>query len=105
MSDFFKKITGWFIDLVVDLFGAIWDFFVDLFIDLADVVLTAIADVISAMPAPEFLSANNLGSLINMMDSDILFFVGILQIPAGLGLLASGFAVRMLRKIFTLFQW
>lgn len=105
MTEFFNKITGWFIDLVIDLFGAIWDFFGDLFIDLADVVLTAVADAISSIPAPDFLSSNNLGSLINMMDADILFFVGILQIPTGLGLLASGFAVRMLRKIFTLFQW
>jgi hypothetical protein len=105
MSDWIEKVTQWLFDLVVKIIKAIWDFFVDIAIELFDLVLSVVASALKAIPVPDFMTAYSLGNLIGNMDQDILFFVGILQIPTALGFLATGFSVRMVRKVVTLFQW
>lgn len=98
-------LTKWIFDLVVKFVAAIWNFVVDVIIELADLLLTVVAEAIKAIPVPDFVTDYKLGTLIGQIDGDILFFVGILQIPLGLSFLAAGFGVRMLRKAVTLFQW
>lgn len=98
-------LTQWLFDLVVKFVTAIWDFVLDVVIELLDLVLMVLAEAVKAIPVPDFVTQYSLGSLIRQMDSDILFFVGILQIPLGLSFLAAGFGVRMVRKAVTLFQW
>jgi hypothetical protein len=105
MNDWISDFTQWLVDLVKAFIKAIWDFCVDVIIELVDLLLSAFALLLDKLPAPDFLSQYGFGSIICNIDSSILFFVNIVRIPEGLGLLALGFAFRMLRKVFTLFQW
>ncbi|WP_068637250.1 hypothetical protein [Thauera butanivorans] len=98
-------LTNWLFELVKKAIDAIWDFLQDAFIAVADVVLGIVASAIEAIPVPSFVTQYSLGNLLSQMHPDILFFVGILQIPTGLSFLAAGFGVRMIRKAVTLFQW
>lgn len=99
------KITQWLYDLVVKIFAAIWDFFSDIAIAVFKGLLTALASIITAIPAPQFLASHSLTSLIGGMGSDVLYFVGAFHLPECFAILAAGFTFRMLRKIVTLGQW
>lgn len=95
----------WLLSLFVKVFVAIWDLFGDLVIALADAFLQALAALVSALPAPTFLTQYSLQSAFSQMSGDILFFLTVFNIGPGIAMLGSGFAFRMLRKVVTLFQW
>lgn len=99
------KFTAWLLELVISIFKSIWDFFSDIAIWVFDGVLTALAGVISAIPAPSFLSQNSLSSLLGAMGPDVLYFISAFNLPACFAILGAGFLFRMTRKIFTLGQW
>lgn len=100
-----EKVTGWFLDLVIKVFTAIWDFFSDIAIAVLDGILSAIAALVSAIPAPSFLTSYSLSTLMGGLPSDVLYFVHALNLPQCFAILAAGFAFRMTRKILTLGQW
>jgi len=100
-----SALATWLLNLVVKVFAALWDIVNDLAIACVDGFLTAIAGAIGLIPAPTFLQSVNMQSLFNGIGSDVLFFFGVFNIGAGIALLGSAFAFRMLRKFVTLFQW
>ncbi|MCA3182635.1 MULTISPECIES: DUF2523 family protein [unclassified Cupriavidus] len=100
-----SAFAAWLLGLFVKLFAALWDIVNDLMIAGADGLLSALATLLSAVPAPTFLQNVNLQTLFNGLGADVLYFVGVFNIGAGIALLGSGFAFRMLRKVVTLFQW
>lgn len=97
--------TTWLLSLITGLFSAVWDFVSDIFVSLLSAVLTALAALITAIPAPSFVSQYSMTTLINMLPSNVLYFIAPLQLTTAFTLLAAGFAFRMARKIFTLGQW
>ncbi len=99
------EFTQWILNLIVKLFAAVWDFLGDIAIWIFKGVLTAIAALVTAIPAPAFLTSNSLTSLIGSMGGDILYFVGAFHLPECFAIIGAGFAFRMLRKILTLGQW
>lgn len=105
MMDAIYALIKWLGDLIKSLWQAFVDFIGDIWIDIADIVLTALASVIASIPSPEFLSSYSIGQIIGMMPSEILYFVGMMQIGEGLTLISAGVAFRLIRKVITLFQW
>jgi hypothetical protein len=100
-----SAFAAWLLSLVVKVFAAFWDLLNDLLIAGADGLLQALAGLIAALPAPSFLSSVSLQTSFASMTSDVLYFLGVFNIGAGIALLGSAFGFRMLRKIVTLFQW
>ncbi len=100
-----SAFAAWLLSLVVKGFQAVWDLFTDLAIGVADLFFTALAALVNAIPAPDFLTSHSLQSAFSQMTGDILFFLGVFNIGPGIAMLGSAFAFRMLRKVVTLFQW
>ncbi|MDE4919809.1 Inoviridae minor coat protein B [Cupriavidus metallidurans] len=100
-----SAFASWLLSLIVKVFAALWDIVNDLMIAGADGLLTALAGLIGAIPAPSFLQNVSLQTLFGGLGSDVLFFFGVFNIGAGIALLGSAFGFRMLRKVVTLFQW
>lgn len=99
-----KEFTTWLLDLVKKLFTAVWDFITDVFISILELVVSAFVTLIGLIPMPGWLT-NGLDSLFGGMDDGILFIVTQTGVPLALAVIGGGYAFRMLRKIFTLFQW
>ena len=104
LSDLFNAILVWLVGVIKAVFGAIFDFFIDTAIAVLDLILTALAALITSIPAPEFLAGGS-GSFLNGLPSSVIYFLGMSGFAAGLGLLGAGFAFRMVRKLVTLGQW
>lgn len=100
-----KAFTQWLIDLVIRFFTALWDFFSDGVINLLDLTINGLGTLVSAIPAPAFLTQYSIGTLINQMPDYVLYFVGHFQIGTAMTILAAGFTFRMARKALTLGQW
>ncbi|GGI21067.1 DUF2523 domain-containing protein [Oxalicibacterium faecigallinarum] len=100
-----EAFTGWLLELVLKVIKSIWDLLTDIAIAVTDLVLSALAAVIRAIPAPEFLTQYGIGNLINQFSSDILFFASAFGLNDCFAVLAAGFGFRMVRKIVTLGQW
>ncbi len=99
------KFTAWLLDLVLKVFKSIWDLFSDIAIAILDGILSALAAIIAAIPAPDFLTQYSIGSLINTFPGEILFFANVFNLGQCFAVIAAGFAFRMIRKIVTLGQW
>lgn len=99
-----EDFTKWLLELIAKLFVAVWDFVTDLFISVLGLVLDAVVAMIASIPMPGWLTGG-LGSTFGAMDSGVLYIVSACGIPAALAIVGGGYAFRMLRKIFTLFQW
>ncbi|MFM9928355.1 hypothetical protein VLK31_35675 [Variovorax sp. H27-G14] len=96
--------TAWLLKLIAKLFTAVWDFVTDLFISILGTVLDAFTALIALIPIPGWLSGG-LASTFGAMDPGIIYVVSQCGIPAALLIVGGGYAFRMLRKFFTLFQW
>lgn len=97
--------TSWVINLIVGLWTDVWNFVTDLVIGGVELILNAVVALVSAIPAPQFLTNNSIVSLVNQLPSYVLYFVQSLNITAALAIIAGGFAFRMIRKAVTLGQW
>lgn len=98
------EFTAWLSSLVVGWFTALWDFVVDAAIGLFDLLLQAVGALLAAIPLPAFLT-DGLGSLWNALPPGMVWLLSQAGVPAAFAMLGTGFAFRLLRKVFTLFQW
>lgn len=103
--DWLSGLTEWILTLFINLFNSFVAFLSDLWIDICEAVLSAIASTIESIPLPGFLDSISLGSLISLFPSDLLYFVGFLDLPRAFGLISAAVAFRLARKLITLFQW
>lgn len=101
MSEFAK----WLLSLVKALLEPIWNWITDLFISLAEMVLTAFAAIIKAIPAPSFLSSNGLGAAFAQIPSEVWYFASHFKFGPCLAVLGAAVAFRLTRKLVTLGQW
>lgn len=105
MDGWLTKITKWFLDTIKDLWTDLYDFLNDFWIDIAEAVLTAIASLIESIQPPDFLLSYSISSILSSLPSDLLYFIGQLDLPSAFAVIASGVAFRISRKFLTLFQW
>lgn len=97
-------ITGWLKSLFIAMFAALWDFVTDVLIGLFDLVVSAFAALVAAIPVPDWMSGG-LQMLWQQLDGGVLYLVTAAGVPQALGIIGAGFAFRFGRKILTLFQW
>jgi hypothetical protein len=99
-----NDFTNWLLLLITKLFTSIWDFLSDLFVSILGSVLDAFTTLIASIPMPGWLTGG-LGGVFGQLDPGVMWIVTQCGIPAALGIIGGGYAFRMARKIFTLFQW
>jgi len=100
-----SRITGWFAYAINQVFGAVVQVLKDLVTYLVAVVLDLVKWMIAAIPVPDWIADNSLGSLLGQTGDIAGFFMVQLRIPAALALIGGGYAFRLIRKFLTLFQW
>lgn len=99
-----KQFTDWLWSLVVSIFTAVWSFVQDAFINALDLLVSAFASLVAAIPVPSWLSGG-LGGPWAGMDSGVIYVLTQCGVPAALAIIGAGYAFRLARKFFTLFQW
>lgn len=99
-----SEFTQWLVDLVKRILSAAWDLVTDLFINAFDLVVSAFAALVAAIPVPDWLSGG-LGSAWSGMDGGVIWIATQCGVPMALGIVGAGYAFRFLRKVVTLFQW
>lgn len=99
-----KQFTDWLWSLVVAMFAAVWDFVQDAFVTVLDSVVGAFVYIVTLIPVPSWLSGG-LGSAWGGMDGGVIWLATQCGVPAALAIVGAGYAFRMTRKFFTLFQW
>lgn len=97
-------LAQWLLGLVKALLTAIWDMILDAAINIFDLVLTALATTIAAIPVPGFASAG-LGPLLSSIPGDVWFFAGHFRLTECFAVLGAGATFRLTRKMITFFQW
>lgn len=92
-----------------EFWKGIWDDFVeymdDLPIKVLKGILEAVADVLSSIPAPDFLASHRLGDVLTPTMPYIGYFLAQSGLSVGLGLIASAIAFRVSRKALTFGLW
>ena len=96
--------TTWLLNLLKQAFQAAWDFLGDVVVWALDQVVGAFVFLINAIPVPSWLSGG-LGSLFGGLDGGVMYVVTQCGLPAALAVIGGGYAFRLARKFFTLFQW
>lgn len=95
------SILNWlnsFLDWIVDLFKQFIDFFTDLPVLILDSILSAIYNVLAAIPIPEFLQT----PLSSYLSNDILYFLNLFGFSNASALLVSAIVLRFIWNIFRL---
>lgn len=99
---------GWLNDIwswIVAQTNALFQFFRDLIVYAVDTILQGIESVVDAIPMPSFLSGHTLNDYLGAVDPSVLYFLSQSGFSSAIAILGAGFSFRMLRKLFTLFQW
>jgi len=99
-----QQITQWFKDLAIAAFTALWDLVTDAAISIADLALGALANLIAAVPLPDFLTGG-LQALFGNVGTDIAYMLNQAGFGPAVALYGAGWAFRLVRKFVTLFQW
>ncbi|MCL2341253.1 MAG: DUF2523 domain-containing protein [Proteobacteria bacterium] len=99
-----KAFADWLLSIIKALFTAVWDFFIDAVINIVEMILSALAAIISAIPVPSFLQGG-MSSILAYIPADVWVFAGYLRLGECLAILGSAVAFRLLRKAVTLGQW
>ena len=100
-----SQLTSWFANTLHTLFTAIAQLLKDLVTYVIAAVLGLFEMAIDSITPPAFLTQYSMQNLLGQTGPVVMFFMAQFQIPAGLGILASGWAFRLARKFLTLFQW
>lgn len=99
-----KQFTDWLAALVKSWFTALWDFAVDAVISIFGLFLTAMGTLLAAIPLPDWLSGG-LAAFWSALPPAMLYLLTAAGVPQALAIIGAGFGFRLLRKVFTLFQW
>lgn len=99
-----QQFTEWLLALISKLFSGVWDFLTDLFLALLDALLKGVAEIIAAIPVPDFIQGG-MQSFFSGVGGDIVYVLGAVGLPQALAIIGAGFGFRITRKLVTLFQW
>jgi hypothetical protein len=98
------QFTAWLWSLVVAVFVAVWDFVQDAFIAVLDGLVQAFVFIVGSIPIPGWLSGG-LGGVWAGLDGGVMWVSTQCGVPQALAIVGAGYAFRLTRKFFTLFQW
>lgn len=99
-----ERLSQFLIDLAQKVFGGLVDLLRDAFKWIVDQVLGAIATLLSFIGLPAF-ATDGLAALWAQLDPGILYLATSAGLPQALLMIGSAYAVRLVRKVVTLFQW
>lgn len=99
-----QNAIAWLWSFVIGMAQYVLAALADLAVSIFSAFLAGLGALIAAIPAPDFLS-HGLGSLFSALSPGVLYFLGVFQVPAGLAMIGSAVAFRLVRKAVTLFQW
>lgn len=99
-----RDITQWFGGLFKAAFAAIFQLLEDIAVAVFTAFLDAIGTLLAAIPVPDFMSGGLSAFWVNL-PGGILYILTATGAPQALAIIGAGFAFRMARKVFTLFQW
>lgn len=105
MDNWLTSITTYLLSLVTAAFTALADLIKDAALWILDLLLSGISTVIASIPAPTFLTNNNIGTLLNPLPSFALYVIQNMQIGTAMTIIGAGVVFRLTRKFFTLGQW
>jgi len=100
LNGFWTALVEW----LEGLWKAFKDFLTDWPITVLDAFLQAVAAAINAIPVPAFIQTG-LAPLFSGIDPWVLWVVNGAGLFEALAIVGLGYGFRMVRKIFTLFQW
>lgn len=100
-----EEFTDWLAEQLRALWEAIETFFTDLLVGLVEVVLEVFAVIVELIPVPDFLTTYSLCNLLGLAGPEVGYFLQTFRIGEALGLVASGYGFRLLRKLVTAGQW
>lgn len=103
--EWLSKVTEWLLNLVKKIFEALWTFVYDVAVRIFDAVLSVIAGIINAFPAPSFLSTYSIGGLLADISPTLLWFLAQFNIGAAFSVIGAAWVFRLGRKALTLGQW
>ncbi len=99
------RLTGWFRDALLALFQAFKNLLTDLILKTIQTVFEGMDAIIASIPAPDFLYNYSMCGLLSGAGPTIGWVYQQLHISECMSILAAGILFRMVRKVFTLFQW
>lgn len=100
LNDKIDAILKWLVDFVY----AVIQYLKDIPLDLFEKVLDAIRSAFSSIPVPDFV-ANGLQSFSNEFPPLMGYLLAQSGVAQGFALIGIAYTFRLLRKVFTLFQW
>lgn len=100
LSDKIDSVLQWF----VDFFHAIVEYLKDVPLDVFDKVLSAIRGAFTSIPVPDFV-VNGLQSFSSEFPPLMGYLLAQSGVAQGFALIGVAYTFRLLRKVFTLFQW
>lgn len=98
--DAIESVIEWLKSLFTDL----TEFLGDLPVKILKGLLDAIAGLIELIPVPDFIT-NGLQTVVSGFPPTLLWMMDQTGIPEALAIYGAGVSARLLRKVFTLFQW
>lgn len=98
MDDWWGQVKDFFADYWIEFKEVIYDIAVSIF----DGILDAIAYIVSAIPMPDFLTQFTLSDYIG---SEVAYLLTMSGFNTALGIIASAYLFRFIRRISTLGIW
>lgn len=99
-----EQFTAWLGGLVKDFVAALEQMLKDVFIAITESVLDMVVYVVGLIPVPD-VAQSGFQYLITPLPQGTLFILGQVGFAAGMAIIGSAYAARILRKLVTLFQW
>lgn len=104
MMDWIADTWQGFVDFLQEILVMILTFIRDLALTIFELIMDGVVYMFNSITPPEFLT-NDLSTLTNALPTDILYFLNMSGLSAGLAIYGAGVTFRLLRKLFTLGQW
>lgn len=100
LSDKIDAVLKWLVDFVY----AVVQYIKDIPLDIFDKFLSAIRAVFNSIPVPDFVSSG-LQSFSGEFPPLMGYLLAQSGVAQGFALIGIAYTFRLLRKVFTLFQW
>lgn len=100
-----RRLTDWLGEQITRVWRAVVEFVGDTIITVIEAALDLFAQLIEALPVPEFLTQYTLGSLLGGVGSDLLWILGAFRLDECFAIVGAGYLARLIRKLLTVGQW
>lgn len=98
-------VTSWMAEQLRHLWDAFALYMQVLFLVWVQQMMQLWIAVIALIPAPDFLNAQSIASMLGDAGPEIMWFVTIFQVPASSAVIASATVFYFVRRVLTLGIW